>query len=221
MNKKLAFPSLPLSGAHCSVYLGILRQQTQMIAADKERREKIGVVGRRGEANLLLGKSGINYKHHAIDSQGRLGDVCWHDNLWKWEQMGSEMIHPGCLEGLTRPQTPVLDPVSKNIFHVVIMYFSKSIMTCNHSNTENWTTFRSFLLLTFENKVRNYICWLSKYSEVLLCNQKVQFFLTVEQFRNHSNSWARVRGETNECRDQLCFNLKTIPWCEPVDWRSL
>lgn len=28
------------------------------------------------EANLLLGKSGINYKHHPIDGQGRLGDVC-------------------------------------------------------------------------------------------------------------------------------------------------
>lgn len=127
MNKKLAFPSLPLSGAHCSVYLGILRQQTQMIAADKERREKIGVVGRRGEANLLLGKSGINYKHHAIDSQGRLGDVCWHDNLWKWEQMGSEMIHPGCLEGLTRPQTLVLDPVSK------IFFTSSSCISANPS----------------------------------------------------------------------------------------
>lgn len=51
-----------------------------MIAADKEWWEKMlggGDGGReKREANLLLGKSGINYKHHPIDGQGRLGDVC-------------------------------------------------------------------------------------------------------------------------------------------------
>lgn len=69
-----------LSGVHCCVYLGILRQQKQMIAADKEWWEKMWGGGDGGrekrEANLLLGKSGINYKHHPIDGQGRLGDVC-------------------------------------------------------------------------------------------------------------------------------------------------
>lgn len=51
-----------------------------MIAADKERWEKMGLVGRRWEgrwgANLLLGKSGIDYKHHAVNGEGRLCDVC-------------------------------------------------------------------------------------------------------------------------------------------------
>lgn len=51
-----------------------------MIAADKEWWEKMWGGGDGGrekrEANLLLGKSGINYKHHPIDGQGRLGDVC-------------------------------------------------------------------------------------------------------------------------------------------------
>lgn len=67
---------MPLSGVHCCVYLGILRQQTQMIAADTEHWGKMEGGREMEEANLLLGKSGINYKHHAIDGQGRLGNVC-------------------------------------------------------------------------------------------------------------------------------------------------
>lgn len=75
----------------------------------------MGVVGRSGGmgANLLLGKSGINYKHHTVDGQGRLGYVCWHDNLWKWGQVGLEMIQPRLLGGID--ETLVRDPV-KNIF---------------------------------------------------------------------------------------------------------
>lgn len=49
------------------------------------RQIRSGGRGRRWEANLLLGKSRIDYKHPAADGQGCLCDVCWHDNLRKWE----------------------------------------------------------------------------------------------------------------------------------------
>lgn len=48
--------------------------------------------GGRTAANLLLGKSGINYKHHAVDGQGCLGDVCRNHDLRKLVQLGLESV---------------------------------------------------------------------------------------------------------------------------------
>lgn len=52
-----------LSGVHCCVYLGILRQQKQMIAADKEWWEKMWggggmVAGRKGKLTFCLANPG-------------------------------------------------------------------------------------------------------------------------------------------------------------------
>jgi len=55
-------------------YLGVVR------ATVAGAIEGVEVVGRR-EANLLLGESRIDDKHHAVDGQGRLGDVRRHHHL--------------------------------------------------------------------------------------------------------------------------------------------